>query len=75
MSLFKQFSELENISEHSYLKNFETKMSGQANFVGQAVRLLYSNQSRILSVHLINLAPFNDQKQSSPCKESELGQM
>lgn len=56
----------DQMSEPMYLKMFQTKMNammfGAKNSEkvnGQIVRLLYSDKSGILTVHLQNLDPFN----------------
>lgn len=61
------------MSEHMYLRMFHTKMLSliqaktsitQTN--GQIVRLLYSEKSGVLTVHLLNLDPYNMITQKSP---------
>ena len=43
-------------------------MSNIASFQGNTVRLLYSDKSRILSVHLVNLNPYPQAVERSPTR-------
>jgi hypothetical protein len=62
------------VSEHAYLTQYYTAMKGLSNFSGQVVRLLYSDRSRVLSIHLIDLAPFSQFKEPPSIDKANLGQ-
>lgn len=69
MHLFRQLSVN---SEHLYLKMFCNKMKTLSSFNGQIVRLLYSDKSRILCVHLLNIDPYSTlQRPGSPVETDD----
>ncbi len=72
MHLFRQLCEnVDQMSEHLYLKLFCNKMKTLSNFNGQVVRLLYSDKSKIMSVHLLNLDPYNVLQKPNSVAESD----
>lgn len=62
------------MSEHAYLTQYYSAMKGLSNFSGQVVRLLYSDKSRVLSIHLVDLAPYSQFKEPPEIDKANLGQ-